>query len=99
MPHRLAFVSSAHIHTKDFMRGSLVHDALYQLMRDGQLDAGEWRKQADKELRRLCREDGMNPLRAAWVYAAVQLFARKAASREGSKPRHTAPKNCTDNAT
>ena len=86
------------IDTLNFMRGSLVHDALYQLMRAGELDAGEWRKQADKELRRICREDGMTFVRAGWVYLAVQLFARKAASEEGRKPMHTAPKGCTDSA-
>ena len=84
------------IDTKTFMRGSLVHDALYQLMRAGVLDAEQWRKPADKELKRLCGIDGMNPLRAAWVYLAVQWFARKAASEEGRKPMHAAPKNCTD---
>ena len=84
------------IDSPTFMRGSLVHDALYQLMRAGELDAGEWRKQADKELKRICREDKMFPLRAAWVYLAVQMFAKKAASKEGAKPVHTAPKNCTD---
>ena len=86
--------SGPSIDTKTFMRGSLVHDALYQLMRAGQLDAGEWRKQADVELRRICREDGMNPLRAAWVFLAVHWFAEKAATQEGGKPKHTAPKNC-----
>lgn len=87
--------SGPSIDTKTFMRGSLVHDALYQLMRAGELDADEWRKPADVELKRICREDGMNPLRAGWVFLAVHWFAKKAASEEGSKPRHTAPKNCT----
>lgn len=66
------------IDTRSFMRGSLVHDALYQLMRLGRLDRHRWRKEADRELRRICREDGMNAARAAWVYAGVRMAAGKA---------------------
>ena len=39
--------------TLAFMRGSLVHDALYQLIREGYLKA-EFRDEADECLRRLC---------------------------------------------
>lgn len=60
------------IDTKNFMRGSLVHDALYQLMREKLLDVGN-REGVDKELRRICREDGMSWLRAWWVYQGVRL--------------------------
>ena len=60
------------IDTKDFMRGSLGHDALYQLMRDGLLDQS-WREAADQELVRWCAEDGMPAIRRAWVYAGVRL--------------------------
>ena len=59
--------------TENFMRGSLVHDALYQLIREGWLDPS-YREQADKELHRLCREDGMCRIRAWWVYWAVRWF-------------------------
>jgi hypothetical protein len=41
-----------------FMRGSLVHDALYQLLRSKDIGQ-EWRDEADYELKRICREDGM----------------------------------------
>lgn len=58
------------IDTKNFMRGSLVHDTLYQLMREGGLDKATWRKAADEELVRLCREDGMTRIRAWWMLAA-----------------------------
>jgi hypothetical protein len=57
--------------TKNFMRGSLVHDALYQLMSENRLDLS-WREQADKELVKICREDGMSWIRSKWVYAAVR---------------------------
>lgn len=53
------------------MRGSLVHDALYQLMRENHLDEDRWRPTADDILRRLCREDGMSAIRAWYVYQGV----------------------------
>lgn len=59
--------------TKDFMRASLVHDALYQLMREGHLPM-EWRKSADQIMHYICLEDGMLPFRAWYVYQAVRLF-------------------------
>ena len=64
------------IDTKNFMRGSLVHDALYQLMREGHLDI-KHRKYADKLLVYICKEDGMWWIRRQWVYAAVRLFSGK----------------------
>ena len=39
------------IDTRDFMRGSLVHDALYQLMRLQALDCKLYRKRADEILK------------------------------------------------
>lgn len=60
------------VDTKNFMRGSLVHDALYQLMRSRLIDCG-WREKADEELRRICMEDGMSWLRAWWVFKGVRF--------------------------
>jgi hypothetical protein len=65
--------------TRNFMRGSLVHDALYQLMRLGALDAAACRKPADELLRKICLEDGMSSLRAWWVYTGVRVGAAGAA--------------------
>ena len=67
------------IDTKDFMRGSLVHDALYQLMRLGALDHKVYRKRADEILKEICIEDGMCRFRAWYVYQAVHIFAAGAA--------------------
>jgi hypothetical protein len=61
------------VNTKNFVRGSLVHDALYQLIRAGVLQY-EDRKRADEILREIVLEDGMWHLRAWWVYTAVRLF-------------------------
>lgn len=70
------------IDTRDFMRGSLVHDALYQLMREGVLDYKVDRKRADEILRKLCLEDGMCLFRAWYVYQSVRICAAK-----GARPR------------
>lgn len=66
------------VDTPDFMRGSLVHDALYQLMRERKLPQ-ECRPVADEILRDICLEDGMSRVRAWYVYWAVRLFAAGAA--------------------
>ena len=62
------------IDTPSFMRGSLVHDALYQLIRLGILTKDEHRKRADEVLRETVLEDGMWAARAWWVYHAVRTF-------------------------
>lgn len=46
------------IDTLNFMRGSLVHDALYQLMREDCLDHIQDRAVADQLLRAICIADG-----------------------------------------
>ncbi len=79
--------------TKNFMRASLVHDALYQLMRLGRLEAS-CRKDIDCEMRRMCREDGMSRVRAWWTHAAVARFGDPAASPENRKAVHEAPTPC-----
>jgi len=75
---------------KTILRGSLVHDGLYYLMRQGKLDI-KWREQADKELKRICLEDGMSKLRAWWVYKGVRRFAKFAALPENKKKILVAP--------
>ncbi|MCK5218688.1 hypothetical protein KAR10_04150 [bacterium] len=66
------------VDTRTFMRGSLVHDAIYQLIRQGYLPASA-RGPGDKELKKICLEDGMMKIRAWWVYRSVQGFASSAA--------------------
>ena len=76
--------------TKTFLRGSLVHDALYQLIRMG-MPEKEWRQCADELLRTICREDGMSSIRAWWVYRAVRIFGASAANPKNAKKILTAP--------
>lgn len=77
--------------TKTFMRGSLVHDAFYQLMREEKIPKEKYRIPADKILKKICREDGMNILRVSWVYAAVRVFADPAADPSSKKKIEEAP--------
>jgi hypothetical protein len=77
--------------TKNFMRGSLVHDALYCLMRNGLLDHDKWRIRADELLREICREDGMSYIRALFVFQAVKWFGDPFADPRSKRPLQTAP--------
>ncbi len=60
------------IDTLTFIRGSLIHDALYQLIREGKLGM-KYRKFADRKLYNVCILDGMNKFRAWYVYHAVRI--------------------------
>ena len=79
------------IDTKNFMRGSLVHDALYQLIRLGHLDKNIYRKAADEELYRICRQDGMSKLRANWVYYGLRVGGNSAATKKNENWNVSAP--------
>jgi len=65
--------SGPSLDTKNFMRGSLVHDALYQLIRERILSK-KYRKMADKEMRKINLIDGMSKFRAWYTYLAVRMF-------------------------
>lgn len=80
------------IDTPSFMRGSLVHDGLYQLIRLGLLPRAR-RKAADEILRDMCLEDGMPKVRAMYVYHAVRAFGARAAraDKRNADKRRKAP--------
>lgn len=77
------------IDTRNFMRGSLVHDVLYEMIRDRILNELTYRIHVDELLRRICLEDGMSRFRAWWVYYGVRFGGYQAVSSE--KPIFTAP--------
>ena len=61
------------------IRGSLVHDGLYQLMRECGLSVA-WRDEADSLLKQMCIEDGMPRWQAWIVHVAVRAFGGRFAS-------------------
>lgn len=78
------------IDTKTFMRASLIHDGLYQLLREEYLPP-LYRAAADDELFYVCREDGMSYLRATYAYIAVRAFASHAADPSSGHKARVAP--------
>ena len=79
--------------TKDSMRGALVHDALYQLMRNDKLKSRTHRKAADQEFKDICKADGVSNLRASLYYKALRKFGKPAASPKNKKEIVRAPRN------
>ncbi|MEL6195592.1 MAG: DUF1353 domain-containing protein [Myxococcota bacterium] len=79
------------VDTIDSMRASLVHDSLYQFVRDALApnDDDEWsrlRKAADREFRLVLEEDGMGRIRRSLWYRAVRWFGGSAIrSRTGTQ--------------
>jgi NAD-dependent oxidoreductase involved in siderophore biosynthesis len=80
------------IDTDENMRASLVHDALYQLMRNEHLAARTHRKAADQLFKDICKEDGVSNFRASAYYKALRKFGKPAASPQNKKIIHRAPK-------
>jgi hypothetical protein len=80
------------ITTLNFMRGSLIHDSLYQLMREEYLDHDTYRKTADKILYNTIIEDGMWNFRAWYIYQGTRLFGNPFADPKNKKPDIYAPK-------
>lgn len=78
------------IDTKSFMRGSLVHDVLYQAMRM-ELLPRSCRQQVDRILHDICIEDGMWRWRAAYVYRLVRRYAGPAAHPDHRRRELVAP--------
>lgn len=65
------------VDTKTLMRASLVHDALYELIRDGFLSE-DFRRAADDELERIALKDGVKGTRAEIIHWAVDNFGEAA---------------------
>lgn len=78
--------------TPDNMRASLVHDALYQLMRNKHLNTRTHRKTADVQFQIICREDGVSGRTANLWYRGLRKFGKPAASPQNKKRIHRAPK-------
>lgn len=72
------------IDTDNVMIPSLVHDALYQLLRQRHLHAA-WRQSADDIFYQLCLEHGMNRFRAWYAHRELRKFGGAAASPHNQK--------------
>lgn len=78
------------VDTKDFMRGSLIHDVLYQAIRL-ELLPQSFRETADQILKDICLKDGMSKVRAWWVYRGVRIGAGSAALPKNERKILEAP--------
>jgi len=82
------------IDTRNFMRGSLVHDALYQLIREKLLDQHTTLEPADRLLQKMCKADGMSSLRAWWIYKVLRIAGGFASVSGNERAIIKAPKKC-----
>jgi hypothetical protein len=76
--------------TKSTMRGSLVHDVGYQLMRECLLP-NKYRPYFDTLFHIILQQDGMNRIRAWIWYKAVSTFAGTKVLAENDRPILEAP--------
>jgi len=79
------------IDTDENLRGSLVHDARYQLMRMDLLDLKIHRKAADQEFQKICKEDGVSSFRTFIWYRGLRRFGKFAADPKNKKVILRAP--------
>ena len=77
--------------TPQNMRASLVHDALYQLMRHDQLKSRTHRKAADQLFKDICQQDGVSSFIASVYYKGLRRFGKHSASPQHKKVVLRAP--------
>lgn len=70
--------------TPTFMRASLVHDVLYQFIREGLLP-DELRSDADGIMREIALADGMSRFRARYAWLAVRAAGGRYARKGGPR--------------
>ena len=78
------------MYLKKILPGSLVHDALFELMRM-KLLPGKWFHQANKEFRRVNIECKMLRPRVWWTFKTVDKLGSFAANPKNRRPILTAP--------
>ncbi|GAD79673.1 DUF1353 domain-containing protein [Vibrio ezurae] len=78
------------VDTTQNMRASLIHDALYQLLRCQYLPAEE-KDAADKVFQQICIDDGVNELTAHMYYLGLKLGGKPASAPSNKKPTLKAP--------
>lgn len=84
-------VSGPVLDTDNNLRASLVHDALYQLMRRRKISKGKYKDVADKLFRKMCKEDGvLSPIAQAY-YEVLKKLGSPAADPKNVKQVKRAP--------
>lgn len=78
------------IDTDTFMRGAMIHDVLYQLIREGSINQ-KYRVKADEILDLILTCDGMSFFRRFYVKKALALFGSKAADPKSKRQVLIAP--------
>jgi hypothetical protein len=79
------------IDTRENMRASLVHDALYQLMRLRLLSAKRDKNRADKLFKTLCIRDGVSHPVAEAYYLGLKIGGEPATDPKNQKKVYRAP--------
>lgn len=79
------------IDTKTIMRGSLLHDAICQLINEGYLDNDKYWNIGIKEMMKVCKEDGMFLARRWWVSKALKIYGKIKGSNLYPSKIYTAP--------
>ena len=79
------------VDTKENMRASLVHDALYQLMRQKHLSAKKHKNRADKIFKKICIRDGVSRTKAHIYYLGLKLGGKPATDPKNVKKVKRAP--------
>ena len=78
------------IDSLNFMRGSLIHDSIYQLIRM-ELISSDNRLIADNQLDIICKEDGMSSFRRWYIKRSLKRFGASAADPHNVKVVFEAP--------
>jgi hypothetical protein len=79
------------VDTKENMRASLVHDALYQLMRQKELSAKAYKDKADKIFKNICIKDGVPKNIASTYYYGLKIGGVPATDPKNKKKIYKAP--------
>jgi len=80
------------IDNNENQRASLVHDALYQLMRQKHLKPRKnYKDKADKLFREVCKKDGVPSPVAQLYYEALKKFGKPATDPKNAKKFYKAP--------
>lgn len=79
------------VDTRENMRASVVHDALYQLMRHKKLSVTAYKDKADRLFKNMCMQDGVPRKIATAYYLGLKLGGKPATDPKNRKKIYRAP--------